>query len=379
VIKNGFKELTVAEGAMIKELLSLAGFHLTEHGETSMRRYLETLFENKRVVYIGLEKENNLIFLKSRYEGFFPFRESKKNYNFLNTPVGRIFEVKSRFTGYDRKTYRFIVGFDYKFLSSFEKSSERNFILIFGILFFLTFMFVLFLYFYNRQMYLKDLEVIKAREEKGWYRDLTLLTSEIAHEIKNPLNSIYLSFNAIEKYLNSDDDSRFYKKAIKDEIKRITEIINTYSSLSKPPDVKIEKFPISELFEQIALIRKEEFKKFGIILELDYIDFELFSGKDILRQIFANLINNAVESSAKKIIIKAVKDKRYVEFQIIDDGHAFDPEIKKDLFKPLITSKMNNMGLGLNITFKLVKSLNGKIELLSSEEGNKVFKIVVKG
>ena len=48
------------------------------------------------------------------------------------------------------------------------------------------------------------------------------MAKQVAHEIKNPLNSIYLSFNVLEKFLDKSEDALFYKEAIKNEIKRIS-------------------------------------------------------------------------------------------------------------------------------------------------------------
>lgn len=377
-IKTEFEKLTIAEGLTIKSLIETSGTYILEHGEDSLKKFLLSLYKNKSIIYIGLLKNSDLIYLLSRYDGFFPVASGKEGYRFLDSPVGKIFEIGGVFKKKKSDDFGLYIGFNYKFLTSFERTVGRNFFLITGIILFIIIFIVIIILSYDKKFFLKNLELIREKEEKERFKDLSLLTSEIAHEIKNPLNSIYLSFNTMEQYLADNEDAVFYKNAVKNEIKRISEIINSYSELSKDIKIKNNKISIDEFISEFKLIKKDEFKEKNIEFIVESGSFDFVTDKDLLKQILFNLINNAVEAEAKKISLLINKRNRMLNITLEDNGSGIRTDLRDSIFKPYISSKTGGMGLGLYITKKMVEALNGSIELFSGKPGKKIFKITLK-
>ncbi len=376
-IKNEFKDLAIASGEAIKGLIEISGYHLIEQGEDSLENFLDRLYTNRSVLYIGLKQNDELVYLLSRYEGYFPVVSSKDQIRFISSPIGMVFEVRGNFALPSSVDYSLFIGFDYDFLNSFEKSSGKYFMFIIGIILIIMLLIVFIVIRYDKILYKKNLQYLEEIEEKERLKDLSLLTSEIAHEIKNPLNSIYLSFNSLDRYFDTSEDAVFYKGAIKSEIKRISDIINSYSGLSKEIVVNNSLTNIHEMIDQFRILKDIEMKQSGINFEI-ISDVENFiCDKDLLLQILQNLVNNAVEAEADSIRVNFSSNKNILTLIVEDDGKGIEPEKMKAIFKPYESSKTKGMGLGLHIVLKNIQAMKGEIEILSGEEGNKKFRVTL--
>jgi len=378
-IKSGFEAITKAEGITIRELVKISGFHLVELGEKQLFQFFEDMFKNENIIYLGLMRGDDLIFLRSRYEGYFPIEEREDNFRFFKSPIGRIFEIKSNFLTPGKAEYKLYIGFNYDFLTTFEDTSKKNFLMIMAVILFVLLFLIIFIIRYDKKLYKQNLNFLREKEDKEHFKELSLLTSEIAHEIKNPLNSIYLSFSALEKYLVKDDKTAvFYKDAIKNEIKRISEIINSYSSVSEKIRPEYEKIDMEKFINNFILVKDRELKEAGIeIIIKNSVSF-FITDKKLLTQIILNLVNNAIDANADKIELDIKRIKNNIEIIIRDNGDKIEENIRTKIFKPYISSKVKGMGLGLHITIKLLQAIDGNIELISWDNGNKEFKISLK-
>ena len=376
-IRSDVQEITIAEGKTIRDLLAVAGRFLTVSSEGPFHELLTDMYRNPSIVYVGLFKDKTLQFLLSRYDGYFPVSRLKREVQVFSSPIGKIFDIESRFKS-GKHHYRLHIGFHYRFLTTFDQTISRNYIVI--ALFFVLIMVVLIfiVYYFNRKFFRNELELKLQREDKNHFQELSLLTSEIAHEIKNPLNSIYLSFNAIEKYLDVDKNAQFYREAIKGEITRINEIIESYSVLSKKKRIKPKRINIRKFLDRFSFINREILKKSGARLKLHTDLSDFVSDPESLIQVLLNLLNNALESGATQIRIEASRKDDSLQILFHDDGDGIDDSIRGKIFKPYISTKTKGMGLGLHITLKLLGGIGGNIELLSWKKGAKLFKIVIR-
>jgi signal transduction histidine kinase len=377
-IKKKFEEITVAEGMTIGHLLELSGLHLADDSNTKLTAFLDRLYKNEEIVYIGLFNGEELNYLLSRYEGFFPVIPGQEGHRILDTPMGKILEISSRFHSGTGKMNRLYIGFNYDFLTAFETATSRNFLLVVG-LFSLTMLIILVLVFYfDKKFYGKELELEREKQEKERLKEFSLLTSEIAHEIKNPLNSIYLSFNTLEKYCTDDEDALFYRDAIKGEIKRITGILNSYSDLSKEIRPQWQDLDIHDLAEGFHFLMKEELQSKNAQLQIEVSDQNKFkSDENLLKQILLNLVKNALEAGATDISAKFDIQKGSMSLNLTDNGSGIAMPMQKSIFKPYISTKTKGMGLGLHITRRLVEALQGDIRLIHSKSGNTCFQVTL--
>lgn len=376
-INNEFKELAIASGEAIKGLIEISGYHLIEQGEDALKIFLDRLYMNRSVLYIGLKQNDELVYLLSRYEGYFPVVKSEDQIRFISSPIGMIFEVRGNFELPSSVDYSLFIGFDYDFLNLFEKSSGKYFLFIMGVILVIMLVIVFIVLRYDKILYKKNLQYLAEIEEKERLKDLSLLTSEIAHEIKNPLNSIYLSFNSLDRHFDTSEDAVFYKGAIKAEIKRISDIINSYSGLSREIVVNYSTIDFNEMIDQFKVLKEPEMKRSGIKFKIKSDVDNFICDRDLLLQIIQNLVNNAIEADAWSISVKFSRSRNTLTMIVEDDGKGIEPEKIKTIFKPYESSKTKGMGLGLHIVLKNIRAMKGDIEILSGEEGNKRFRVTL--
>ncbi len=379
-------------------------------GEEKFYTFLDRLFTNESIVYTGLYRNDQLIYLLSRFEGYFPVAgESQEQdieehqYRIIDSPIGKIFDIRGMFNDQDGHRYRLHIGFNYEFLTSLEAAAGRNFWVLAG---FFTFFFLLvtgLVIYFDRANYRKELELQREKQEKERFKELSLLTAEIAHEIKNPLNSLYLSFHALEKHIareerNENEDILFYREAIKGEVKRINSIIETYSGLSKEIVPQYRAVDPHQFARQFELFLGEEVKKAGAVLQLQVqigdeekttasSIVKIATDPDLLQQVVLNLVKNSLQAQAQKIELSFIIDSGSqqrassdtapllvpLKVKITDDGQGIPPGIAAGIFKPYVSTKIKGMGLGLHVVKKILKALDGDIELSSSQAGHTVF------
>lgn len=388
----GFEEITIAEGQTIGQLVEISGSHLSEKGEKPLTDFLDRLYDNESIVYIGLFKGDELIYLLSRFEGFFPVVADQEKYRVIDSPMGKIFEVTGQFSAVGDSMesnpgdaplsrsplYRLHIGFDYQFLTAFESAASRNFSVVAGVFMVLMLALIGLVIYFDKKFYRKQLELEGEQREKERFKELSLLTSEIAHEIKNPLNSIYLSFNTLETYCSDEETALFYRGAIKNEIKRITGILETYSGLSKEIYPDIKPIEIDELMNEFKLLAAEELKEKNISLDVGFTGEAVCdTDKNLLKQILLNLIKNAGEAGATTIAVAAEVSKDNQVWRVTDNGKGIDADLKESIFKPYTSTKTKGMGLGLHISQRLAQALNGTVELEISKKGQTAFKVVL--
>ena len=155
--------------------------------------------------------------------------------------------------------------------------------------------------------------------------------------------------------------------------------------LAKPADIKLKETNIHKVLEEIVVLEKESFRLKNIRFQqtydpsLPYIEAD----EDQLKQVFLNLIKNAIEASRNggtlQIVTRvsssfAIKTpiasvpRQNIAVEIMDSGEGMDEETQKKLFTPFHTTKSKGSGLGLAISIKVVEDHHGKIKI-TSEKG----------
>lgn len=201
------------------------------------------------------------------------------------------------------------------------------------------------------------------------------MAAAIGHEIRNPLSSLK-GFTQLqrERHPNTND---FYPIMIQ-EIDRIDSIVNDLMTLGKPKEIKFSKANIEEIIAYTLSITQQQAERQGVSVEtimagpLPPIDCD----SKQLKQVFINLIKNAVESMPEggniKINIRIVESKKML-ISIDDEGCGIADENILNLGEPFFTTKQNGTGLGLMVTNQIIKDHNGILNIESSlGKGTKV-------
>lgn len=211
------------------------------------------------------------------------------------------------------------------------------------------------------------------------------LAAGVAHEIGNPLTSIS-SFVQILKEKADDDFTKESLQTIHNNIARISKIVGQMSHLSKLPDMDIREHNINEIINASLEIVKYDKKLRGVT-----IDKELSEGlppvqvdENYLLQVFINLMLNAadaIENREGTITVKSARENDSVSVMFSDTGIGMTEECIANIFDPFFTTKETGTGLGLPISYEIVKKLGGEIEVKSRAGEGTVFSVIfpVKG
>ena len=219
---------------------------------------------------------------------------------------------------------------------------------------------------------------IQAQKEAAW----SDVAKRMAHEINNPLTPIQLSAERIKKRYSSvfkGEDLDFIThstETIVNQVEVLRGMVNAFGKFAEEPTLKIESFNIiSVIKESIGLYSKKDNKKI-FRLNLHSESCTVQADEQKLRQVFNNLIKNAldatVKSSSPAINIKTnkmeINNRPCIELTISDNGKGFEPNIVGNAFEPYVTTKTKGKGLGLAIVKHIIEEHMGHIELQNRDK-----------
>ncbi len=198
------------------------------------------------------------------------------------------------------------------------------------------------------------------------------LASSVAHEIRNPLNSIGTITQQLGKdYIPSNNKEEFLNltNLVYKEVRRINDIIENFLKFAKPLPIKPVYFNLNdflnELNKQYDAALKE--KKINLKIESCY-NGDVYWDRTQIHQVMLNLIENAIDASESSGLInikcyEIQNDKIKIEF--IDNGKGISIENLKKIFNLYFTTKAKGNGIGLSIVQKIISEHNGLIDVTS--------------
>lgn len=203
------------------------------------------------------------------------------------------------------------------------------------------------------------------------------LAAGIAHEIRNPMTALKGFIQLLEDMVQEDFSTYF--QIITSEIQRIETIITEFLVLAKPQalqyleqDVQIIMKETLELLAAEALLNNIRFET-----NFEGAEFNVFCEANQLKQVFINIIKNALEvmPDGGIVHIKSQVSKKHVCISIIDQGNGISEDKLKKLGEPFYTTKERGTGLGLMVSYKIIEEHNGYIEVESEVDKGTGFHI----
>lgn len=215
-------------------------------------------------------------------------------------------------------------------------------------------------------------KLVEALITKDKMQSLGRLISNVAHEIRNPFTSIKNFINLIPENI---DDPEFIESLlihVPKQIDAIDSILKELMEYSTPKSPNISSINLKALVDSILKITKPD--KHVNFREQIPKDVNIRADERHLRQILINIILSAIDSVEKNgnIYITAINTKKISKIMISDDGKGISKENLNRIFDPFFTTKETGTGLGLYITYQLVKENNGEIEFKTNKTGTKV-------
>jgi polar amino acid transport system substrate-binding protein len=231
------------------------------------------------------------------------------------------------------------------------------------------------------QSFLRDTTEKKLLEKQVMQTDklasIGTFTAGLAHEIRNPLNSVNLQLLLLERRIL--DGTRFTEtesieliNIVREEVSRLDSLVTEFLFFAKPLNLDFHPCNIHRILDDVFALFYARIEQNDITLERDYIDNMPLLSLDAekIKQAFINIVQNSIEAmvdggvlavstelSSKKVIVK-----------VEDSGPGIPREDLDKVFEVFYTSKEKGTGLGLPISFHIIEMHGGTIEI-GSENG----------
>ena len=221
-------------------------------------------------------------------------------------------------------------------------------------------------------------------------RSVTAMAAMLAHEVKNPLSGIRGAAQLLEE--DADAAGRELTQLICDETDRIVALVDRMEAFSDYVPIIRDEVNIHEVLDRVRRIAQSGFARHVRINE-DYDPSlpPLHGDRDLLLQVFLNLVKNAAEAApgagGEIVLTSAYRhglrlagpgggDRRHLPLMVsvADNGSGIPDDLKPHLFDPFVTTKRNGTGLGLALVAKVIGDHGGVIEF-DSQPRRTVFRV----
>ena len=236
----------------------------------------------------------------------------------------------------------------------------------------------------NTILVLRDLTDLKRLEEQIQHEEhnaaIVQLASTVAHEIRNPLNTISTIIQQMGKDFEPKENTEEYHQLaslVFTEVQRINKTVKGFLNFAQLNPIKPQFFRLSDLINHISREYRAFLKKTGSRLNIDMIwDGEVYWDRQQMQQVLMNLIQNAIdELNGDGEISMTVfgADERELEIHLHDTGAGIPPNMQSKIFNLYFTTKTRGTGIGLSIVRRIVYEHGGTISVESIEGQGSTF------
>ncbi|RMH68912.1 MAG: PAS domain-containing protein [Gemmatimonadetes bacterium] len=222
---------------------------------------------------------------------------------------------------------------------------------------------------------INDLTEIKHLQEQINLKErlsaLGEMSAGIAHELRNSLGAIIGYAKLLQKKLAEDDPRRALLDAVFKEAATQEIIVRDFLAFARPSQLTLTAVNLETLLDQVC--KGIESREPVVIQREIPADLPHLAGdENLLRQVFLNLIHNAIEARTGdpahiRIQATSLPQQQLIELHIHDAGHGIPAEILPKIFNPFFTTKASGVGLGLALVHKIVLEHNGTLRVESTE------------
>ena len=207
------------------------------------------------------------------------------------------------------------------------------------------------------------------------------ITAGVAHEVKNPLNSMRLWLENLKESLGGDADSNSHQavQVLDKEIDRLDAVVKRFLDFTRPMEIKLEPTQLSQLLCEVLDVARPQLQKANVemVQSLPADVPEVFVDRDLLKQAVLNLVLNAVEAmpGGGQIRLGLSRRAEMAEISVADTGKGIPMENRQKIFQLFFTTRPGGSGIGLASTFRIIQLHNGSIDFTSEVGRGTTFRI----
>jgi PAS domain S-box-containing protein len=207
------------------------------------------------------------------------------------------------------------------------------------------------------------------------------ITAGVAHEVKNPLNSMRLWLENLKESLPSETDGAALQAVhvLDVEIDRLDAVVKRFLDFSRPMDIRLEPTQLSDLLREVLEVAQPQMQKANVqVAQLLPIGIpEVFVDRDLLKQAVLNLVLNAVDAmpSGGQLQVTLSRHGDAAEITVGDTGMGIPLENRQKIFQLFFTTRPGGSGIGLASAFRIVQLHNGSIDFITEVGRGTTFRI----
>jgi two-component system NtrC family sensor kinase len=207
------------------------------------------------------------------------------------------------------------------------------------------------------------------------------LTSQIAHELNNPLYGIMNTLELLKTEISPESKRRKVLEMALSETVRLSELLRKMLSFSKPDQEEKQPVDLNTVLDEILLLHEKQLQENDIKIKASFAKAlpQINASKNQLRQVFLNLVANARDAmpSGGTLSVKTESDKDNVNIEFSDTGVGIKEEHIKKIFDSFFTTKdtVKGVGLGLSVCYGFIKDHGGDIKVKSEVNEGTTFRI----
>jgi signal transduction histidine kinase len=199
---------------------------------------------------------------------------------------------------------------------------------------------------------------------------LTTLAAGVAHEIKNPLGSISIQLQLLQKAITKNLSTKKYFDILKEEVDRLNHIVVDFLFAVRPMNLELREGSVNSLIVKIIDFVQYELERANVhcLLELDENQPVILMDERYMKQALLNLVVNSQAAMPKGglLTIATMRIDNEIRISICDTGIGISEENLAKIFEPYFSTKEAGTGLGLTQVYKIIREHQGEITVDSA-------------
>ena len=227
--------------------------------------------------------------------------------------------------------------------------------------------------FHNQHLHLQE---VKALEIEVLHRErlsaLGNMAATVAHEIRNPLNSISMGLQRLKVEFQPADDHEDYShltELMLGEVSRLNSIVEQFLSLTRPVELKREVFPLPAVLKELAALQESDASRSEVRIQVITAPNlpPINADPSHLTQVLLNLMLNGLQAmpDGGTLTLEAKILNDNFRIAVSDTGSGIAPENQERIFEPYFTTKVKGTGLGLAISRRIIEAHGGSLTVTS--------------
>jgi len=225
-------------------------------------------------------------------------------------------------------------------------------------------------------------------EQEDRLANLGELAAVLAHEMKNPMNSIIINLEVLRGTIGdlspqvdhpAAQKARRYLDIIEGEVRRLDKVLRSFLEFANPPQTTKAPFRINPVVRLMTDFMAQEFRQKNIEFKMILADNlpQFLGSADQFKQALLNLMINSIQAmpNGGALTIETGLENQKISIRISDTGSGIDPAVMNRIYDPYFTTKTRGSGLGLTIVKRFIKDHGGLIQVRSEKGQGTTFDI----